>query len=336
MLSQDEIDVIDTEKMYLAYEKWPDLAKQCFDNNGNELDLANIDHFVFAGMGGSGTLGDVFASIMSKTNIHVSVVKGYQLPNTTNENTLVVCTSVSGNTVETISILEQVKKNNLKSISFSSGGEIQNYCEQNKLEHRIVKENHSPRASFPAFLFTMLRILKPMLPIKDSDIVESIENLYKTWKNISIQNLTEENLALSLAKWIEGIPIIYYPYGLESSAIRFRNCLQENTKSHAVIEDIVETSHNGIVAWEKESNLQPILLRGLDDSVKTSQRYDIFKQYFEEKDIEYKEIFSIKGNIISKIINLIYFFDYTSIYLAYLRRINPTPVNSIDFIKSKI
>ena len=77
-------------------------------------------------------------------------------------------------------------------------------------------------------------------------------------------------------------------------------------------------------------------MRGLDDSVKTSQRYDIFKQYFEEKDIEYKEIFSIKGDIISKIINLIYFFDYTSIYLAYLRGINQTPVNSIDFIKSKI
>ena len=336
MLSQEEIDVIDTEKMYLAYERWPDLAKQCFDNNENELDLENIDHFVFAGMGGSGTLGDVFASIMSKTDIHVSVVKGYQLPNTTDENTLVVCTSVSGNTIETISILEQVKKNNLKSISFSSGGKIQEYCEQNELEHRVVKENHSPRASFPAFLYTMLKILKPMLPIRDSDIIESINDLGETWKNISIQNLTEKNPALSLAKWIKGIPIIYYPFGLNSSAIRFRNCLQENTKTHVIVEDILETSHNGIVAWERESNLQPILLRGLDDNIKTSERYEIFKEYFNEKGIDYKEIFSIEGSIISKVINLIYFFDYTTVYLAYLRGIDPTPVNSIDFIKSKL
>tara|TARA_B100000029_G_scaffold133968_1_gene128099 strand:+ start:941 stop:1954 length:1014 start_codon:yes stop_codon:yes gene_type:complete len=336
MLSQQDIDKIDTEKMYSAYEIWPDLAKKHFENNDKELCLSNIDHFIFAGMGGSGTLGDVFGSIMSKTDVHVSVVKGYQLPKTTDENTLVVCTSVSGNTVETMSILEQVKKNNLKSISFSSGGRIRNYCEQNGLEYRFIKENHSPRASFPTFLFTMLKVLKPMLPIKDSDIIESINNLEKTWKNISIQNLTEKNPALSLARWIKGIPIIYYPFGLGSSAIRFRNCLQENTKTHAIIEDIVETSHNGIVAWEKQSDLQPILLRGLDDSIKTSERYEIFKQYFEERDIDYKEVFSVQGDIISKIINLIYFFDYTSIYLAYLRGIDPTPVNSIDFIKSKI
>ncbi len=336
MLLQNDIDKIDTKKMYSSYEIWPKLAKQNFENNEKEMDLESIDHFIFAGMGGSGTLGDVFASIMSKTDVHVSVVKGYQLPKTSDENTLVVCTSVSGNTVETISILEQVRKNNLKSISFSSGGKIYDYCKQNRLEHRLIKENHSPRASFPAFLYTMLKVLRPMLPIKNSDIIDSINNLDLTWKNISIQNLTEENPALSLAQWIKGIPIIYYPYGLNSSAIRFRNCLQENTKTHAVIEDIVETSHNGIVAWERKSDLQPILLRGLDDSIKTRERYDIFKQYFGEKGIDYKEIFSVEGDIISKIINLIYFFDYTSIYLAYLRGIDPTPVNSIDFIKSRI
>lgn len=336
MLSQEYINSIDTEMMYLAYEKWPKLANKCFNDNENQLDLSDIDHFVFAGMGGSGTLGDVFKSIMSKTDIHVSVVKGYQLPKTTDVNTLVVCTSVSGNTAETISILKEVKKNNLRSISFSSGGKIQEYCERNKLEHRFIKENHSPRASFSSFMYTMLKVLKPMLPIRDVDVIESINRLKRTWKNISIGNLTEKNPSLNLAKWISGIPIIYYPFGLNSSAIRFRNSLQENTKTHAVIEDIVETSHNGIVAWEKTSNFQPILLRGLNDSVKTSERYNIFKKYFEDKNIDYKEIFSVEGSIISKIINLIYFFDYTSIYLAYLRGINPTPVNSIDFIKSKL
>ena len=180
MLSQENIDEIDTKKMYLAYEKWPELAKHYFDNTEDELDISNIDHFVFAGMGGSGTLGDVFASIVSKTDVHVSVIKGYQLPKTTDDDTLVVCTSVSGNTTETISILEQIKKNNLKSISFSSGGKIRDYCEKNELEYRFIQENHSPRASFPAFLYTMLKILKPMLPIKDSSIYESINKLEET------------------------------------------------------------------------------------------------------------------------------------------------------------
>ena len=239
---------------------------------------------------------------MSKTDIHVSVVKGYHLPETTDENTLVICTSVSGNSVETISILEEVREKNLKSISFSSGGKIREYCEQNNLQYRFVEKNHSPRASFPIFMYKMLKLLKPMLPIKDEYIIESIEKLEETWKQITINNLSKENPALSLAQWIKSIPIIYFPYGLNASAIRFRNCLQENAKTHAIIEDIIETSHNGIVAWEGISDLQPILLRGLDDSIKTSDRYNIFKEYFDKRDIDYKEIFSVEGNIISIII----------------------------------
>jgi len=112
--------------------------------------------------------------------------------------------------------------------------------------------------------------------------------------------------------------------------------LQENTKSHTIIEDIVESSHNGIMAWEKPSKIQPILLRGESDSGKTKQRFDLFSDYFKNNNIECKQVISIEGNIISKIVNLIYFLDYTSIYLAVRRKINPTPVNSITFIKSKL
>ena len=103
-----------------------------------------------------------------------------------------------------------------------------------------------------------------------------------------------------------------------------------------MVEDVMESSHNGIMAWEKHSNVKPILLRGKDDSDKTKQRLDIFSEYFEKNNIEFEQITSIKGNIISKIVNLIYVLDYASIYLAIKREINPTPVNSISFIKSKL
>ncbi len=336
MLSLKEIQKIDIQKMYSAYEKWPQLAIETYENKSKSLDLKNIDHFVFAGMGGSGALGDVFHSIMSKTNTHVSVIKGYRLPKTVNKNSLVICTSVSGNTQETLSILEQTKKVSAKSISFSSNGKIEKYCLKNNLEHRFVEKNHSPRASFSSFLYTMLKVLEPMLPIKDIDIIESIEKLKITQKEISIKNLTSKNPSLNLAKWINGIPIIYYPFGLNATAIRFRNSLQENAKTHAIIEDVIETSHNGIVSWERMSNVQPILLRGKDDSEKTKERFEIFKEYFKKNEIDYKEIFSINGNIISKTVNLIYLLDYSSIYLAIKRKTDPSPVYSIDFIKKRL
>ena len=103
-----------------------------------------------------------------------------------------------------------------------------------------------------------------------------------------------------------------------------------------MVEDIVEASHNGIVAWEKKSEIFPILLQGQDDYKKTKERWGIVKTYFKDNEIDYKEILSIKGNILSKIINLVYFLDYTSIYKAVLSNTDPTPVKSINFIKSKL
>ncbi len=148
-------------------------------------------------------------------------------------------------------------------------------------------------------------------------------------------NLSDENPAVSLAKWINGIPIIYYPFGLQSAAIRFKNSLQENAKMHVITEDIIEVCHNGIVAWEKPSDVKPILIQGADDFEKTKERWKIIKEYFESNSIEYKEISSVQGAILTKLINLIYFLDYTSIYKAILSKIDPTPVKSIEFIKKR-
>ena len=99
---------------------------------------------------------------------------------------------------------------------------------------------------------------------------------------------------------------------------------------------MVEASHNGIVAWENESNVFPILLQGDDDNIRTKERWKVLKYYFESNKIEYKEIFSIKGNILSKLMHLIYLLDYASIYKAVICKIDPTPVKSVDFIKSRL
>ncbi|RZD41750.1 MAG: glucose-6-phosphate isomerase, partial [Thaumarchaeota archaeon] len=80
----------------------------------------------------------------------------------------------------------------------------------------------------------------------------------------------------------------------------------------------------------------PILIEGQDDYIKTKERFNIIKEFFKKNNIEYKEIISVNGSILSKIINLIYLLDYTTIYKAVLDEIDPSPVKSIDFIKSKL
>ena len=326
----------DSQKMFKIYDRWPDIAKEAYQLDLKPISYTNVNNIIFSGMGGSGAIGDIFASILSKSNIHVSVVKGYILPKTIDENTLIVITSVSGNTIETLSVLKEAKKLNCKIIAFSSGGKMEDFCIKNKIEYRKIQKIHSPRATFTSYLYSILKILNSIIPITENEVNDSIKQLEMTRDLISSNNLNENNISLNLAEWIEGIPIIYYPFGLQSSAIRFKNSLQENSKKHSMVEDIVESCHNGIVAWEKSSSAQPILLQGEDDFVKTKERWEIIKEYFDENNIAYKEVFSTKGNILSKIINLIYILDYASIYLAIKVQVDPSPVKSIDFIKSKL
>ena len=322
--------------MYAVYDKWADIAKEHYEHNLDSIDFKNLTHIVFAGMGGSGAIGDIFSSILSKTNIHVNVVKGYLLPNTVDSNTLVVTTSISGNTKETLAVLNAAKKLDCKIIAFSDGGLMKEYCIRNSIEHRQIQMHHSPRASFTAFLYSMINVLKESLPIKNEDVLESIRKMGLLKTEISSQNLSENNLSLSLAEWIKGIPLIYYPWGLQSVATRFKNSLQENAKHHAMIEDVIETCHNGIVSWGERSNVQPILIEGQDDYIKTKERWEILKEFLQQNKIEYKEIRSVNGSILTKIINLIYLLDYSTIYKAVLDKVDPSPVKSIDFVKSRL
>ena len=336
LLTIENLKDIDSQSMYEIYDKWSDRAKESYKNLLPKIDLKNIDHVVFAGMGGSGAIGDVFASILSKMDIHVTVVKGYLLPKTVNENTLVVCTSISGNTDETLTVLQNSNKSDAKFVGLSSGGLMEDYCEKNSVDYYKIEKEHSPRASFIGFLYSTLNILEPIIPISKNEIGESIISLSHTKKEIDSNNLNERNSSLELASWIKSIPIIYYPWGLQSAAIRFKNSMQENAKKHVLFEDVIEACHNGIVSWETPSNIQPILLQGKDDHVKTQDRWNIMKEFFQERQIDCKEIFSVDGSILTKLVCLIYSLDMTSIYNAVISKIDPSPVNSIDFVKKRL
>jgi len=322
--------------MYEVYDRWPTIARDSYNFKHEPVKFREIDHIVFSGMGGSGTIGDIFAAIFSKTNIHVSVIKGYLLPNTVNSNSLIINTSISGDTVETLSILKSAIEKKCKIIAISSGGKMEEYCKKYNIDFRKIPQLHSPRASFTGFLFSLLKILDPILPINENEVNEALDELNKLQLKIFSGNLSKDNPSLDLAKWITGIPLIYYPHGLNASAIRFKNSLQENAKLHSIIEDVIETCHNGIVAWEKESNVQPILLQGQDDFIKTKERWKIIKDYFQDKNIEYKEVYSLKGNILTKLICLIYLLDYSSIYRAVISEIDPSPIQSIKYIKQRL
>ena len=216
-----DIQRYDSKKMHETYDKWPEIAQENYNKDLTKTQFKNIDHIIFAGVGGSGTIGDVISSILSKNDIHVNVVKGYLLPKTVDRNTLIITTSVSGNSKEALTILQNVKKSKGKFLAFSSGGKIKNYSIKNKIPYYEIPEIHSPRASFSCYLYSILNVLEDVIKIKKQDVKQSISLLMETKKKIFSGNLTNSNPALSLAQWITYFPIIYYPWGLHSAFNEF-------------------------------------------------------------------------------------------------------------------
>jgi glucose/mannose-6-phosphate isomerase len=336
LLDIDTLNKYDKSEMYKVYDRWPEIARQSFETDYAPIRFEDVNHVVFAGMGGSGSICDVFSSILSKSKTHVDVTKGYHLPNTIDSKTMVVAISASGNTLETLTVLQNAEKTTAKVITFSSGGKMEEYCRKHNIEYRKLPLYNSPRASFTIYLYSIIKVLSPMLPLSIKEIKDSLNDLEMISKRTSSSNLGTGNTALEIAEWIKGVPIIYYPWGLRAAAIRFKNSFQENVKSHAMAEDILEACHNGIVSWENRSNVNPILLQGTDDYEKTKLAWSIVKDYFKINNIDYKEIFSVSGGILSKIICLIYVMDYCTIYKSVMAGLDPTPVRSIDFVKDRI
>ena len=333
-LGREDLERVDAGGMHKVYERWPEMAADAYQSQV-EGDVPEVDHIVFAGMGGSGTVGDVLGAVLSGTSVHVSHAKGYLLPRTADHETLVVATSVSGNTEEALAVLGAAKDAGCRVLAASSGGRMKEFCDTNGIDHRVIPTVHSPRASLAAYLYSMIRILGPALRIGVEDVNESVRLMRGVRDACSAENLTGDNRALDLAVWLQGIPVIYYPAGLGAAAIRFKNCLQENAKRHAMAEDVIEACHNGIVPWEGKSGCQPVLLRGADDHPKTKERYDIIEEYLRGR-TEYRVVRSVSGGILAKIACMIYELDYASIYLAVLSGIDPTPVAAVDHIKARM
>jgi len=335
MFDSHTIQRNDPQGMQKLYDMWPEIAMESFEMTQDYIDFKNPNHVVFAGMGGSGLVNEVLISLYSKNQDQISKVNGFDIPEHLTSNDVFIATSVSGNTLETLTALDSARKIGCRIIAFSSGGKIEDYCKKYGLEHRMIPIFLSPRTSFTSFLYSMLRVLQPILPITEGDVRESLVELSSLKQKIYSLNLTETNLALNLADWFPKTPAIYYSKQLETSAVRLKNSFNENAKSHAIVNELLEACHNDIVCWELPTTSKPIMVRAKNDDKRIVETWEIMKEFFEEKKIDYKEIFSNNGKILSQLVGLIYLFDYSTIYYAIKCGINPSPIVSTEFFKNK-
>ena len=295
---------------------------------------------VICGMGGSAISGDILADYSFElSEVPIIVVRGVQLPSWASEGTLAVVTSYSGNTKETLELYSQALDQGCHIVGISSGGQLEEMCREDGVLHVKVPEGIQPRCAL-GFLLGYLGNLMESLGLSPcrSEIQKVLPALRRK-RDILVAD-SEENPARALAqRLMDKIPVIYaYPY-MTSSALRWKNQFNENSKMIAFHGTIPEFNHNEIVGWIEggsEKPCVPVFLYDKDAPELLRHMMDASLEAMRESGHEV-EVVEIEGDsILEKNLFSIMYGDFTSLHLAYLNQVDPTAVKSIMSLKDRL
>ena len=308
-------------------------------NIGKEAKLTScnkdIRNVVITGLGGSGIGGTIVSQLLAnEIVIPVIINTDYHLPNFVNENTLVIASSFSGNTEETLSALSIAKEKGAEIACITSGGKMLEIAIENNYNHIILPTERSPRAMLSYsltqqfFLFNHYKLIGSGFTQK---IQSSIELL-----NLEIENIKTE--AKNIANLIlNKTAVIYSEANFEGVAIRLRQQLNENAKVLCWHHVLPEMNHNELVGWAGGNQEKAVIVfRNETDYSRTQTRMDIQKSVIGKYTSTYIECYS-KGN--SNIERALYFIllgDWVSVYLSELRNVDNIEVKVIDHLKSEL
>ncbi|MFA6803370.1 MAG: bifunctional phosphoglucose/phosphomannose isomerase [Candidatus Methanomethylophilaceae archaeon] len=307
-----------------------------------ELSLdVDFDKIVICGMGGSAIGGDILADCaFSISDFPIKVLRFPELPSWINDRTLVIVSSYSGNTRETISMYEQAVKRGCTTIVITSGGKLKEMAMTNKNMIINIKEGLQPRNALGFTMGYMANVIDTVGgPKYKAGIKKLIPVLTKLRNRLS--TFDNMNVAKTVAIKIDGcIPVIYSTTGINASAMRWKTQINENSKMMAFNGTITEFNHSEIVGWSEgtitnmrcvpivlyEENVSKMMKQMTDASIKTLKKSGVDMQ-----------VVKIKGKTtLERSLRAIMIGDYVSLQLAYFKGVDPAEVRIINSFKQKI
>ncbi|GAB4190187.1 MAG: bifunctional phosphoglucose/phosphomannose isomerase [Calditrichia bacterium] len=338
------------QKLFLKYlEDFPVQAEKALEmvNAVEEIsyDSSNIRYIVILGMGGSAIAGDLLAAYTeSQLEIPVVVIRNYHLPAYVNENSLVIASSYSGNTEETLSAFNEALERKCMTMVISSGGELGELAKQKGLPWITLPEGFPPRQALGYSFFSLLFVLDKMgiIKVNKNDVNETVTLLKDILFRQHPDHGDKKHISYNIAEAIyKHIPVIYtgvsayYPI-----ARRIQNQLHENAKVLAFSNVIPEMNHNEIVGWDYDKKIlnqfSVLFLRDENEDGQIQKRVNITKDIIHKKSSSVIELYPEGKSLLAKMFSLIYQGDWISYYLAVLCDKDPAEIKNIDYLKSKL
>ena len=303
---------------------------------------ADVRNITLVGMGGSAIGGDFAASLLAdELKIPMSIHRDYGLPAYVGRDSLVIASSYSGNTEESLSAFELAQKRGAKILVLTTGGKIADLARAANYPMVTFSYKAQPRAALGYSLGLVLGCLVKMGFARDlgSDIDAALADLAKIEERV--HEGARSNDAKRMAIELYGRIIFAYGAGVMGvMARRVKGQWNENAKNWSAFDVMSELNHNAVVGFPHppiaREALTVLLLRSDRDNPRHKIRFDVTAELLDRAGVAHKTLRFSGQSMLSEVLQMVMFTDYVTFYLALLNGADPSEVKSIDFLKDRL
>lgn len=302
-----------------------------------------VENIVFTGMGGS-ALAALLARTWPGFTIPFEVTRGYNLPHHVSNKTLVIASSYSGNTEETISALHEAEQAGAHIICISSGGQLAELAKAAGHLWIELPKAAQPRFatlySFKAFVTVLERAGFVKTESAEKEIHVTAEFLKKHIEQWVPTVPTSKNPAKALALDLIGLsPVVYAGPLMAPAAYKWKISFNENAKNVAWWNELPEFNHNEFLGWSSHPVDKPyavIDLRSSFEHERVQKRFDLSAKLLSGRRPAPHSIQAEGETLLEQLIYMMTFGDFVSLYMGLLNGLNPTPVELIEKFKAEL
>ena len=302
----------------------------------------DVRNITVIGMGGSAIGGDLAAALLAdELKVPMSVHRDYGLPAFIGRDSLVIASSYSGNTEETLSAFEEARKRGAKVLALTTGGTLATQARAANYPVVTFSYKARPRATLGYSLGLVLGSLTRLGLTRDlsADIDAAIADLAKLEERVHEGARTND--AKKLAIQLYGRVIFAYGAGVMGvMARRVKGQWNENAKNWSAYDMMSELNHNAVVGFPNpqiaREAITVLLLRSDRDNPRHKIRFDVTRELLDRASIQHKSLQFGGTNLLSEVLQMTLFTDYVSFYVALLNGADPSPNTAIDYLKDRL
>lgn len=308
-------------------------------------DYSEIKNIVVAGMGGSALPGRIVDSFLfDRIRVPIEVSTDFSLPNYVNSSTLVIVSSYSGGTAETIECYHAAKKKNAKIFGITTGGKLGELLKEDNIDGYIfdpVKNpSGQPRMSLGYGITSLLAFLSrfDFAQVTKEEMFALEEFVQKQIISCRAEIKEETNLAKMLAKKLfrKEVMLVTAEH-LVGISHAFKNQLNENAKTLAFLFDLPELNHHLLEGLKNPVQVKESLVTLFFESslfkVNIKKNLPATKEIFDKQEIEVVVVPLGGKTKLEQIFEVLVLGSFVSYYLAILYEIDPTPIPWVKYLK---